>query len=281
MRLLLSVSACIALTLGVAQAYESGPPINFASMQSEYNKGHYPMAQYIGCQLLQRQPRNLAVHYLLGNCYVKFSQLDKATAEYKYCAHSGQGSQIGSFARTALEQMSAPPPSVSAGNGSGNSSNASSGTTSSTGSGESPPPSLKDTTAPPAETLDRQTLELKERLLKGGKDEMSANKVRMQKQIATIQSETEAAIQEVPDTIRGLYGRFEPNPEYYGNRERMVQSSSFRIKQLEDNNAAEDQKITARIQAQIDGLIAQRENLESRAKVRNPAATAKPKTAPR
>ncbi len=104
----LTLSINLALTPGSALADEYTPPITVTSMTNEYTKGNYQMAKYIGAQLLKQEPSNLAIHYLLGNCYVKFNQLDKAAAEYKFCAQLGQGSQIGTFAKTALDQISGP-----------------------------------------------------------------------------------------------------------------------------------------------------------------------------
>ncbi len=64
-------------------------------MTTEYNRGQYQSAYYIGCQILKEEPSNLGVHYLLGNCYVKFGQLDKAREQYEYCARAGAGSTLG------------------------------------------------------------------------------------------------------------------------------------------------------------------------------------------
>jgi hypothetical protein len=264
MRLLLALSTGVALTLGLlAQAYEPGPTLNLTSMQAEYAKGNYPMAQYIGCQLLKQEPSNIAIRYLLGNCYVKFNQIDKAIAQYKYCAQVGHGSQIGTYASTALDQISASKgqPQAPSEKGDGSPPSAVGTDSAATASGAGAP--SKETDAKPPDKMDLQALEYKERILKKGTELIAANKAKLAKQIEAIQTETEQAVGEMPDTIRGLGGRFEPNPEYFTNKDRLINAAAAHIKLLQEQNEAAEQKITADCKAQADGIVSQKSNLSA------------------
>lgn len=291
MRLLLSFPISLALTLGVAQAYEPGPQINLTSMTSEYTKGNYPMAQYIGGQLLKQEPSNLAIHYLLGNCYVKFGQLDKAKAEYNFCARVGQGSHLGTTAQTALDQIGAiqagrqdKSPQTPNAIGSATGSSIGSATESSAGSsaGSLVEPSTTasagasrvtvqtvpaEAAGPPPDKVDIQTLEYKERLLKTGADLIAANKVKLQRQIETVQTNAETAVQDMDGQIPGGSNRMTAMAAYGQARERMQAEAAARIKQLEAENAAEEQRITAFYQAQADKITSQKGNLTSQAEV--------------
>jgi hypothetical protein len=275
MRLILSLSISLTLTLGAAQAYEPTPPINLTSMTDQYTRGQYQMAQYIGAQLLRQEPSNLAVHYLLGNCYVKFGQLDKAKAEYNFCARVGQGSQLGTVAQQALNNIVTiqnAPQSTSANTASasaGPPADASAGTA---GTAEAPAASLIET-APPAaspapDKLDLQTLEYKERLLKAGADLIAANKLKLERQIESIHNQTELA-------IHGTSA--DQTSSTFMDSGRLVREAAERIRMLQENNASEERKITANCQAQVDAIGSQKGNLTSQAQVGNSEVRLEPK----
>lgn len=283
MRLLHSLFISLILTLGTAQAYEPKQSIDLASMAKAYNNGNYPMAQYIGCRLLKQAPGNLAVHYLLGNCYVKCSQLDKATAQYKYCAEQGKGSQIGTFACTALDQISALPKSPQ------------DATAAATGPAASPAGSLVESSVessaspakaqaystsspaklaapaesdrPPPDRVDLQTLEYKERLLKTGADLIAANKVKLQRQIETLKANADAGVQDLDGQIPSGANRMAAMAAYGPARERLLNQTAARIKQLEEDNEAEERAITAYYQSQADKISSQKGNLNSQVQV--------------
>jgi len=261
-RLLLAIGLSLPLGLSprAACATEPGPTISLANMTSEYNLGHYPMAQYIGCQLLRREPSNLAVHYLLGNLYVKFAMLDKAQGEYSYCARTGTASEIGRFANQALQQLiamkNAPAPKPSEGE-----------------TADCPPESkdLIDANiqppGPPPDKVDLETLEYKERLLKTGADMIAANRIKLQRQVEAEQKRTNDALDNYANGSPGRGFGF-GNPFVIDNtRQRLQMEGAARVKQLEDQNEQEEKRITAYYQAQADKIGSQKTSLTSQALV--------------
>lgn len=272
-RLILSLSISLTLTLGAAKAYEPAPPINLTSMTEQYTSGQYQMAQYIGAQLLRQEPSNLAVHYLLGNCYVKFGQLDKAKAEYNFCARVGQGSQLGTVAQQALNNITTiqnAPQSTSA-----NTASTSAGPTADASAGspaEAPAASLIETAPLPAgpapDRMDLQTLEYKERLLKSGADLIAANKLKLERQIESIHNQTELA-------IHGTSA--DQTSSTFMDSGRLLREAAERIRLLQENNASEERKITANCQAQVDAIGSQKTNLTSQAQVGNSEVRLEPK----
>ena len=215
------------------------------------------MAHYIGWQLLKQEPSNLAVHYLLGNCFVKFSQWDKAKLEYSYCAQVGLGSPIGKVARTALDQVTAI--QLGGQNGSPQSTSAVPSKAPVVSSDAAAGETSAAPEAPPPDAVDIQTLEYKERILKQGADLIAANKDKLQRQIETINSQTDLAIRGVADGV--------PNQNSGVDRERLMREATAKIKMLEDNNVREEQKITAYYQAQANNISSQKGNLASQAQL--------------
>lgn len=284
MRLLLSLTISLTLTATASFATEPGLIINLSSMTTEYNKGQYQTAFYIGSQFLKQEPSNLGVHYLLGNCYVKFGQMEKAREEYAYCARAGQGSTLGAAAQQALQQvctlLSKPQtPLEKAGTSAGaaGTTPATTACTSAAGAGTAAAtPSSTGTTgaaagtapasAPgsatasgaaavpaPVDKVDLQTLEYKERILKQGADLIAANRTKLKNQIESLRREAAQNMQS--DFAMGSGSSF-VSPE-------------MRIKQLEDDNAAEELKITAFYKGQADAIGRQKGDLTSQAQPGN------------
>ncbi len=268
MRLLLSLTISLTLAASACFASENGLIINLPTMTIEYNKGQYQTAFYIGSQILKEEPSNLGVHYLLGNCYVKFGKLDKAKEEYTYCARAGLGSNIGSSAQQALQQLA------------DQQSNAQPAAQAPVASGASSPAAATKNTADSATTpgampaaavdkVDLQTLEYKERILKQGSDLIAANKAKLKKQIETIQRELEQGMQGIsPDFDLGN-GKIVPNNDYKGETARLQADAAKRIKQLEDDNAAEEIKIAAFYKGQAEAIGQQKSALTSQAQPGN------------
>jgi len=202
-------------------------------MTSEYNRGDFLLAEQIGGRILTQEPTNLGVHYLLGNIYAKYGKFDRAAAEYKYCTQQGYGSQIGKFSQQALDQLRTRQNQAPAATATASGANIDTAST-------SPSP------APPADVVDLQTLEYKERILKAGADLIAANRIKLQRQIDTIEAELERAADD---------------PQ----RPRLERAAEAKIKSLKENCDKEELKITAYYQAQADAITSQKGNLTSQA----------------
>lgn len=136
----------------------------------------------------------------------------------------------------------------------------------------------KEAPGPVARTyssLDLETLEYKERLLKTGVDIINSNKAKLGQQIAAVQNQTKVAIRKVPEQLPGVNGSYIANPEYPKNRDRLLSESAARIKQLQDDNDEEEQKITIYYRAQVAAIGRQKDSLTSQIQVgRGDALTA-------
>ena len=207
-------------------------------MTSEYNRGDFLLAEQIGRRILTQEPTNLGVHYLLGNIYAKYGKFDRASAEYKYCTQQGYGSQIGKFSQQALEQLRQRQSQEA------QSSATTDGAALSTQPLSTQPLATRPT--PPPDSVDLQTLEYKERILKTGADMIAANKIKLQRQIDTIEAELDRAA---------------ADPQ----RDRLEKTAQARIQSLKENCAQEELKITAYYQAQADAITSQKGNLNSQA----------------
>ncbi|MBS1991028.1 MAG: hypothetical protein JSS83_10950 [Cyanobacteria bacterium SZAS LIN-3] len=252
MRRLAAIAVGLALATGSALGLEP-LSVNYDTMTSEYNRGDYLMAEEIGRRILTVQPSNLGVHYLLGNIHVRYGRYDQAMAEYKYCVQHGSGSQIGKNSERALEQISKHR----------NQQETDKSPTADTTRGvASPlPPTGPAAQAESPDKVDLQTLEYKERLLKEGADLIAANRVKLQRQIEAIQRQAEQAIDDLDDDLNGN-GRGGP-PGHMQEKQRLQSNAAERIKSLKENAAAEEQKITAYYQAQVDAITARKGDLSS------------------
>ena len=238
--------------VGAALGQAWSGPVYEGMMTSEYNHGNLNAAEQIGAQLLRTEPTNLAVHYLLGNIYVKTNRVDRAVQEYNYCLRVGRGSQVGSFAAKALTQIqsqptAAPTPVVET----------------------CPPVAAAPARAPtpaaaePLDKVDLQLLEYKERLLKTGTDLIEANRAKLQKQIQSVQSQNELTLDSIPRTITSGRGGSMPNPDYANSKIQLAEELANKIKSLQDTNAADEKKITDFYNAQVASIDAQKRDLRS------------------
>ncbi|MBS1998112.1 MAG: hypothetical protein JSS86_17435, partial [Cyanobacteria bacterium SZAS LIN-2] len=92
-------------------------------------------------------------------------------------------------------------------------------------------------------------------------DLIAANRVKLQRQIEAIQRQAEQAIDDLDDDLNGN-GRGGP-PGHMQEKQRLRSNAAERIKSLKENAAAEEQKITAYYQAQVDAITARKGDLSS------------------
>jgi hypothetical protein len=263
MRLFSSLITSLALTSALAssgaQAQTSGP-VYLDQMTSQYNQGKLAAAEQTGLSLLRSEPSNLAVHYLLASIYARTARLERAVQEYNYCLKFGNGSQIGVFATQGLAQIR---------RGAQLQSQASSGETGESTSPQAPPqapqavfPQAQQTQQAQiaADKIDLEMLEYKERLLKTGADLIAANRAKLQRQIQSLQNQTDGIIDTMTSsasTQRGGSNQLEIE------KNRLEQDTANKIQQLRENNAAEELKITAFYKGQVEAIGAQKGDLGS------------------
>jgi hypothetical protein len=249
------------LTAGAAPAAESfraahaartAHPLDVAPLVSAYGKGDYKKAYEIGCLILKQDPGNLTAHYLMGNCYVKFKQIDKAAEEYKYCTQTAAGNQIGKFAQQALDQIVAHDRAEIEGERSKDA---------------APQYDPAESKGPPLDTLDLQTLEYKERLLKTGEDLIAANKKKLDARIERVRVQAEDSVQNLQAQIQGSPNRIAALAAFGPAREQVMNQAEATIQHLREQNEEEERRITAYYQGQVDKISSQKGNLTTQAQV--------------
>ncbi|MBU6454764.1 MAG: hypothetical protein KGS72_23555 [Cyanobacteria bacterium REEB67] len=249
-----SLTTSLALTsaLAVARACAQSPgPVYPDQMTNEYNQGRYAAAEQTGLTLLRSEPSNLAVHYLLGNIYLKTARTDRAVQEYNYCRKFGNGSQIGVFASQGLEQIRQGLPKTTA-------PDVQSSPISPSPAAPAPITNLQAQTAPAK--IDLEMLEYKERLLETGANLIAANRAKLQRQIQSLQNQTEGVLETMTTSASSQRGG---SNQLELEKNRLEQETATKIQELRDNNAAEELKITAFYKSQVDAIGQQKADLGS------------------
>lgn len=74
-------------------------------MSMQYRQGRYVLAENLGRDILNRDPTNLDVHYLMGNVYYKLDDTKSAALQYSYCLQTGPNTAVAKLAAAALESL--------------------------------------------------------------------------------------------------------------------------------------------------------------------------------
>ena len=110
-------------------------------------------------------------------------------------------------------------------------------------------------------------LEYKERMLKTGADLIAANRIKLQRQIEAVQEHVNGAVQDMDGQIPSGVNRMTAMAGLGQAREKLLNDAAARIQRMQDDNDAEEQRITAYYQAQVDRIASQKPNLSSQAQV--------------
>lgn len=105
------MAVIFALTAGLISLSVFALP-GFALSDSEvdtlvmiYRRGRYAAAEALGQVLLEKDPRNLRVHYYLGNTYIKLGRPEDAEKHYVFCIEKGQGTKLAELSQTGLNRI--------------------------------------------------------------------------------------------------------------------------------------------------------------------------------
>lgn len=105
--MLVFLLANCSLPPGQAGEEKTAAADTIATVTNEYNKGQYTTALEAAHHILEKDPRNVTVHYLLANILSRSGQLEQALAEYRFCLANYSQTKEGQYSKEAITGLEA------------------------------------------------------------------------------------------------------------------------------------------------------------------------------
>ncbi|MBU6454303.1 MAG: hypothetical protein KGS72_21175 [Cyanobacteria bacterium REEB67] len=209
------------------------------TMTMQYNNGQYVLAGHTGKQILSADPTNLTAHYLMGNIFLKADLYDNAADEYEYCYRHGLGTQVGDYARAALDKLRGNP---TVGGPGGNSSAAAPNNPTAAGAGANSGQTFSNPAQPQVTRVDRQSAEYSDNAMKSAATLIENKRRTLEGTTARLNQEAQADIDAVPKYV--YYGKERVrNPSYDSDVQAIKDNLAGKLKILQIDFENEQDKL--------------------------------------
>ena len=250
-----------------------------AGITADYNAGRYLPALEKALVIVRREPKNLEVHYLLGNIFIRLDKLENAYEEYNFCVVHGKGTKVGDYAQKAMKRMQdmaaqADEPRQGQPPQSQQQQQQQQPQPQALPQFPLPPSAIPQSSQPTAaptavvpqaqdnSRVGRQSTERSAAANQDGAAFIANKRKTLESQIQHLNSETTLSISQVPRYI--YFGKQRiANPDYDSTVQAIRDECASKIKAMQDDNAREEEKINAFYRGLSDSYGRQKDNLRS------------------
>ena len=190
------------------------------TMTIEYNSGQYSTAVEAAHRILEKDPANVTVHYILANIFMRSGQLQQALADYRYCATSFANSPEGRYSKEAIPSLEA------------------------TLARQANAQNAMQTQTNNVPQHNTQTEEIKDRLAKELQTHLDDRRRTLEVEIRSLRKQAQADIASVPREFDYGNGFVVPNADYDPSVRHINAKVETKIQALRTDDTKESTKIT-------------------------------------